>query len=248
MIKYNKLYKETKKLFGALFDINLSGVLITTLQDGRILEINDSMLSMIGFLREECLGRSVLDIGLYPKIELREKYIKCLIEQKSIKNLKISFINRAGELRYGVLSAEVIEFKNQPCILSTIVDTTSKMAIINSYEERSNKFEVLFHSISDMLFVVDYNGKIVLTNRAASETLGYTDEEFKNLHLLNIHPTQRKYDVVNVMGQVLSGETDGCQIPLLSATGDEIAVQTRLFLINWQGKHAILGISKVIRE
>ncbi|MBF0302020.1 MAG: PAS domain-containing protein [Desulfamplus sp.] len=251
--KNTKRQKETENLYYAFFNTTPAGSVITTLHEGKIIDINESMVKMIGFSREECIGRTIIDIGFYPDIKARDNIIKLLIEKKSIHNQEMQFLTSSGDCHYGIFSAELIELQNQPCIFLSIFSITGKLEVNGNMEAKTslengensvNKFEMLFEYIPDMLFVIDYTGKILHTNRAASERLGYSDVMFKKMHILNIHPSDKKYDVVNIMGRILSGETDRFDIPLLTFTGEVIPVDTKVVLTHWDDKKAVLGISR----
>ncbi|MBF0376282.1 MAG: PAS domain S-box protein [Desulfamplus sp.] len=232
----------------ALFNTNPAGVVITTLEDGRILEINDSMLDILGFSQEELIGKSILDIGFYPNNEIREEYIKILAEKKNIRNKEFYFFNKAKELHSGIFSAKIIEFRNRLCIFSAMFDISSKVDAQISLEHTASKLKTLFESIPDMILVVDYAGKILHANNTVIERLGYNYEELRNMHILNLHPPDRKNDVVKTVGQMLSGETDRCIVPLITKNGKEIPVETKVVLTNWDDQDVILGISRDVTE
>ena len=246
--KPEKKYKDLEKLCSAFFNTNTAGVLITALEDGQILDINQSMLNIIGFSREECIGKTMFDISFYPDPEIRVHYIKVLIEKQYIHNKEFSFLTKSGELHSGIFSSQLVEFKSRPCIFSSIFDITAKMDAQSSFENSDAKFKTLFQSIPDMISILDCAGKILHTNSAMCERLGYTEQMLKTMHILNIHPSDRKYDVLNVVGRMMLGETNRSNIPLLNVNGEEIPVETKVVLTHWDDQDVILGISRDITE
>ncbi|MGD9731151.1 MAG: PAS domain-containing protein [Desulfamplus sp.] len=244
----NKMQRciDIENLSETLFDKNPAGIIITTLQDGRIIDINKSVLKKMGFSRDECLGRTLTELGVYLESTRREEIIKILIEKHAVYNQEISFLNKSGSLHQGVFFAQVIEFQNQPCIVSTIFDTARLTHETDSSHNRDEQLNVLIELIPDMILAVDYTGKIIYANRTAYERLGYSKHSIQNMHILNIHPQERKYDVVNIMGKVLVGEVSKCDIPLETAYGNLIPVETKLILTNWNDQNIILGISREI--
>ncbi|MBF0230228.1 MAG: PAS domain S-box protein [Desulfamplus sp.] len=246
--KGDRQCEKSDSLCWTLFNTNPAGVVLTTLEDGLIFEVNDTMLDITGFSREEVLGKSILDIGFYPNNEVREEYIKILAEKKYIRNKEFYFFNKAKELHFGIFSAKIVEFRNRLCIFSSMFDISSKIDAQISFENTANKLKTLFESIPDMIFVVDYAGKILHTNNTVTERLGYTYEELKTMHILSLHPSDRKGDVVKTVGQILSGESNSCTIPLVTRSGKKIPVETKVVLTTWDDHDVILGISRDITE
>lgn len=248
LTKLKNRQEETDNLCFTMFNTNPAGVIISTIEEGIILEINETMLNILGFSREECVGRSIVDIGFYTNTEMRDKAVEFLIENKSIHNKEIPFFPKSRELHYGIFSAELIEFQNQPCIFASMFDITSHMDIQNSLESTTNKLETLFQSIPDMLFILDYAGNILRTNSSVGKRLGYSDESLTKMHILNIHPSSRRAEVVTMMGQILSEEITRCTIPLVTSRGEQIPVETNIVLTSWDNKDVVLSISRDITE
>ncbi|MBF0468109.1 MAG: PAS domain S-box protein [Desulfamplus sp.] len=240
--------EELDTLCSTMFNTTPAGIIITKIQDGQILAINDSMLKILGLSREMCTGTSILDMGFYTNKDTRNEIVELLIKKKSIHNTEFPFLTSSGSLHYGIFSAQIIQFQNQACIFTSMFDITCKMDAQSSLENTAGRLEALFQSIPDMVFVIDYSGKILHTNRSASQRLGYTEESLKNMHVLNIHPSDRRTDVVAVMGQMLSEERTQCDIPLLTSTGQEIPVETKVVLSSWNDKNVIIGLSRDITE
>ncbi|MBF0242821.1 MAG: PAS domain S-box protein [Desulfamplus sp.] len=240
--------EDLDSLCNALFEINTAGVMITSLEDGLILDLNDSMLKIIGYSREECIGKSVFDIGFYPSSDIRERFIKSLVEKKQILNKEFSFFTKSETLHYGIYCSKMVELKKRPCIFTSMFDITGKVDAQTSVKNSASKFIKLFQSIPDMLFVVDQSGKILYTNKASQEKLGYTSLNFKSMHILNIYPPDKKYDVINIVGKTLSGRSYKSSIPLLTFNGNNIDVETKAVLTNWDNQDVILIISRDVTE
>lgn len=91
--------------------------------DGRFIEINDKFIEVLGFSRDEVIGRSVTydmfgNPGSPPELK------QSLAEQKSIKNLEVKYCAKSGEQRTGLLSTEFIELNGEQCILVSLNDIT----------------------------------------------------------------------------------------------------------------------------
>lgn len=108
--------------------------------------------------------------------------------------------------------------------------------------------QVLLESMDDFVYVVDEYGSIVFQNRAAREGLGYSDEEARGKKIVSLHPYERQEDAATAFARMLTGEERVCHIPLVTKAGSLIPVETRVTLATWDGKPAVIGISRDISE
>jgi PAS domain S-box-containing protein len=97
---------------------------VSELEDGSYLIVNDRFVKVTGFLQEEVIDHSCLELNLWSSPEDRAKMMRLLAEKGSISNLEISYRVKNGELRDGLFSAEFIQLDGRQCLLSAINDIT----------------------------------------------------------------------------------------------------------------------------
>ncbi|MCC3576099.1 MAG: GAF domain-containing protein [Microcoleus sp. PH2017_40_RAT_O_B] len=113
---------ETK--FSTAFRSSPDAIAISTLNDGCYIEINDSCLRMLGYHREEMLGRSTLELGVWANPADRIAIAQQLQQQGTVSNLEISFRRKSGEIFPTLFSAEAIYLEDEPCLLAVAADIT----------------------------------------------------------------------------------------------------------------------------
>lgn len=106
----------------------------------------------------------------------------------------------------------------------------------------------LFNTINDMLFVLDSKGFVIAHNRAAANRLGFTEGELIGRNVLSLHPPDRQEEVLGIMTQMMSRETEHCHIHLITKDGAIVPVETKVVLGHWKNQAAIYGISRDISE
>jgi len=62
--------------------------------DSRYVEVNDAFQRMWGYDREEAVGRSVLDLGLWPRVEQWEYVGRLFANQGRIRDLDPPFVQK----------------------------------------------------------------------------------------------------------------------------------------------------------
>jgi PAS domain S-box-containing protein len=98
--------------------------------------------------------------------------------------------------------------------------------------------------MTDMIVVSTPEGRIIFTNRALEQKLGYTAEELKTMHILDIHPADNRNEAAEIFNAMFRGERDSCPLPLISKNGAVIPVETRVWSGRWDGNDCVFGISK----
>jgi two-component system, sporulation sensor kinase A len=113
---------ETK--FSTAFRSSPDAITISTLNDGCYIEINDSCLRMLGYHREEMLGRTTLELGVWANPADRIAIAQQLQQQGTVSNLEIWFRRKSGEIFPTLFSAEAIYLEDEPCLLAVAADIT----------------------------------------------------------------------------------------------------------------------------
>lgn len=124
--KSNHAIASSQELFVKVFDATPHPISISTLAEGRLLDVNEHLLRMTGYTREEVIGRTTLEINIYSDMEDRARIREILRQRGEIRDLEINFRIKSGEVLIGVLSAEVIEFNGEKCVLATVTNITER--------------------------------------------------------------------------------------------------------------------------
>jgi PAS domain S-box-containing protein len=111
--------------FSKAFRSSPNAITISTLKDGRYIEVNESCLQMLGYNREDMIGRSAIELGVWPKPEDRSRMMELLQQQETISNLELELCKKSGAMLQGLLSAEIIHLENEPCLLAVTTDITA---------------------------------------------------------------------------------------------------------------------------
>lgn len=127
-------------------------------------------------------------------------------------------------------------------------DITERRKAQDLLEQTRHNYNTFFHTIDEFLFVLDEKGNIIYTNNTALKRLGYTLEELVGVSVLMVHPPERREEAARTVGEMLDGITEFCPIPLMTKSGIQIPVETRIFHGNWNDNPAIFGISKDISK
>jgi PAS domain S-box-containing protein len=118
--------RESQARYEAAFRLSPFRLTINRLEDGRFIEVNDAFLRDLRRSREEVIGRTSVELGLWADPSLRERYIKRLKREKMIVELEFSGYERDGRREITQLSSTLIELQGVPCVLTIAHDVTDR--------------------------------------------------------------------------------------------------------------------------
>jgi PAS domain S-box-containing protein len=91
---------------------------ITTVAEGRFIDVNEAFERRYGYSSEELLGRTVFDIGVWNDPGERPEVLEQVRKQGQVRNRSTRFRTRSGELLDTIYSADIIELDGQQCLLA----------------------------------------------------------------------------------------------------------------------------------
>ncbi len=104
---------------------------IAHLPDGRWVDVNDSFVRMMEFTREEAVGHTSLELGMFPEPVERGRILRDLPGQGSIRDVELTVRTKSGKLITVLSTNEKISLNGQDHAVSTLVDITEQDAHID---------------------------------------------------------------------------------------------------------------------
>jgi len=105
------------------------GIVLTTLKDGRFVEVNEAFSRMLGYSRKEAIGSTPFDMNLYVNPADRERLVKSLKEKGETNGIEIQYRRRDGAIVNTLLSARTIRLDQKDCLISVISDITDRKRV-----------------------------------------------------------------------------------------------------------------------
>lgn len=109
-------------------------------------------------------------------------------------------------------------------------------------------FKAFFNNSVVTLFAFDTNGNILMANEEASRMLGYKIEELQQMNIKQIHPQKYEAETLATFNEIVAGKRSICAIPMLSKSGVEIPVETRIGKSEWYGTEAFFCVSEDLTD
>jgi PAS domain S-box-containing protein len=122
----NEALKLSEEKFHKAFRSSPDWVVISTLEDGLYVDVNEAFLRTTGYSREEVIGHTSNKLGIWADPNTRAKMVKTLQEQGAVRNLEVRFRMKSGEIRHVLWSAEVIDYGDEKCLIAMTRDITAR--------------------------------------------------------------------------------------------------------------------------
>jgi PAS domain S-box-containing protein len=117
---------ESEERFARLFRANPQPMVLTSSKNGRVLDANESALRLTGYTREELIGRTSLEIGVFNSEEHRKATMGRLLQTGLVSNLELHFPLKNGDRRLLLCSVAVIELAGEQCLIIACSDITER--------------------------------------------------------------------------------------------------------------------------
>jgi PAS domain S-box-containing protein len=117
---------ESQSYFEKSFYFSPALMAIASAADGKLIEVNPAFAQGAGRTREEMLGRTTLELGLWANPVQRDEFLQLVRTQRAIRDLEADFRSQAGRVRTLIINADLIELGGTSCILTVGIDITER--------------------------------------------------------------------------------------------------------------------------
>jgi PAS domain S-box-containing protein len=174
--------------FHSLVENSCEGILIVD-DAYRITYLNDELGRMLGYARDELLGRDFRDLLDEESIRF---LIDCSLRRQRGEDIPVQYevhiARKDGEKRrMGIKSMVITDAKGKRETVDRVADITGIKRAEEALRESEERYRTFFEQSKDVIFVADCEGKILDVNQAAVDLFGYAREEMREMNVAHLY-------------------------------------------------------------
>jgi len=144
--------KKSEEKFSKAFRQGPLALTITSVKGQRYVEVNESFERATGWRRDEVLGRTPFDIGLWVNPAERMALGMRLLKEGYLRNVETSFRMRDGSIRMVSINAEEIEVNGEPCVIGVAADITERKRAEEGLRQSKENYRMFVAEVSEGIF------------------------------------------------------------------------------------------------
>ncbi len=241
--------KLSNALFQTAFAISPDAVTLNRLRDGVCTMVNDGFAALTGYRREEVVGKTTEQLGIWADAVDLKRLMRTINNSGSIRNMEARFRLKSGEIRSGLMSANLIILNRQPYVLAITKDINKFKRAREALKESEEKYRKLIETATDAIFILQ-DGQVKFPNPKAKKMgkkmgvnlekhafFEYVAPEDQNM-ILERHFRRLKGEVV----------PSTYNFRLLRKNGEKFWVEVNAVMITWDGRPATLNFIRDIDD
>lgn len=146
-----------------------------------------------------------------------------------------------------------------PADSRNVIDTISQQlkALVMRFKEKeintnnnvnnNNQLKNFFHSIDDLVFVINKSGLITYINDSAQKHLKYSLKTIFEMDFLELFPPENENGVLASINieNIMDGTSSRCHVPLMDKDHNLLSADTKFFIDKWDGEEVFIAISRL---
>lgn len=165
--------RESEERYRTAFVTSPDAINITRLSDGCYIDVNEGFLRLTGWTREEVIGKSALELGVWTDPADRQHLVDALRRDGYYENLEAQFRGKDGRIILGLMSAHIMPIKGVDCLLSVTRDIRERKAA----EDKLKLAASVFSHAREGIMITSAEGIILDVNDTFTAITGYQRQE-----------------------------------------------------------------------
>lgn len=134
---------ESNELFRTAFEAIPDYISISRIDDGTWIDVNPGFTKMMGYTREEVVGKIPFSLGFWHDPNDRRKLVAALEENGSVNNLESKFVHKNGSIVLVSISGSIIKLGGKPYLFGFVRDITEQKKTEDALKRLNHVLRIL---------------------------------------------------------------------------------------------------------
>jgi PAS domain S-box-containing protein len=118
--------KQNEELLSRVFKFSPNAMAVSSMENNRLLRVNDTFVQLMGFSSEEVIGQKTNKLGIWADIKDLIHILAEINQHSEIVNKEVNFRKKDGTIIKGLLSAAPVEFADERWYVWGFFDLTER--------------------------------------------------------------------------------------------------------------------------
>ncbi|MCA1990150.1 MAG: PAS domain S-box protein [Desulfarculus sp.] len=174
--------RESEERYRMAFEMSPDSININRFSDGLYLDVNQGFTQLTGFTREDVLGRTSGEIGIWADKNQFQNFLAILEQEGQVTNLEADFRKKDGSLITGLTSTRWLDLSGVPCLLSITRDISELRKASQELARSQERHRRLLESLPYGLVWAEVpSGRVLMANDHAWRMFGFEAGEVSEL-------------------------------------------------------------------
>lgn len=198
-----QVIQDSEVSYRRLFEAAKDGILILDIDTGRITDVNPFLVELLGFSRDEMLGKTVGELSPFKDIEDNQAMLERLQATGFVRYEDLPLEGRDGRKMEVEFVSNVYEDGGKQVIQCNIRDITER----KKTELITLELAAIVASSDDAIIGKDLRGVVTSWNAGAEREFGYTASEMIGQSITRLIPADRLQEEVKILELIARGKS-----------------------------------------
>ncbi|AOP33016.1 PAS domain-containing sensor histidine kinase [Leptospira tipperaryensis] len=118
--------RPTQEIYSKVFTLSPISTTISTVEEGRYIEVNDSFVNLFGYSREESIGRTSTELNIWPDPKVRKAYLERLVQERILLDQELILQAKDGRTIHAECYSMFAEISGKLCVINLVKDISEK--------------------------------------------------------------------------------------------------------------------------
>ncbi|HZK19427.1 MAG TPA: PAS domain S-box protein [Treponemataceae bacterium] len=171
--------QEALQKFTKLFENNPALMVISSMTDRKITEVNKSFLKKTGYSAAEVIGKTSAELGIFVDPVILQEAMSDLKRTGTLHDVEIDVKRKDGSILHGLLSGELIETQGEKFYLTVMVDITEQKKLHKILDDQKLRLTNIIEGTQLGTWEWNIQTSALICNERWAEILGYALEELE---------------------------------------------------------------------